>query len=145
MTAPLFEIRDLKARILTLQGAVRVVDGVSLKIEEKQSVGLLGESGCGKTSLIYAMLGYFSIVHRFKQAAITKGRLMASPDYQFSPEEWEQAVSGQALYRGRDLLAMTDTERARIMGRYISYIPQGLQGALNPQFSIGYQTGEALE
>jgi oligopeptide/dipeptide ABC transporter ATP-binding protein len=141
----LLEIENLKAQILTVQGAVKVVNGVSLEIKRKECLGLLGESGSGKTSLILAALGYFGIIHRTKQAAITKGRVTAAPDKGFSPEEWNKAVSGRVLYQGVDFLELDQSERARYMGSHISYVPQGLQGALDPMFSIGEQTGESLE
>ncbi|MCK4829851.1 ABC transporter ATP-binding protein, partial [bacterium] len=142
---PLFEVQHLRAEISTIKGKVKAVDDASMIIREKECVGLLGESGSGKTSLIHAALGYFGILHRFKQAAITKGRLLPVPDKQFTPEDWKKGVSGKSLYRGIDLLSLSDSERARYMGSHISYIPQGLHGALSPINSIGEQTGDVLE
>jgi oligopeptide/dipeptide ABC transporter ATP-binding protein len=145
MQHPLFQLRNLHAQIQTTKGPLKVVDGVNLSITENECVGLLGESGCGKTSMIHAALGFFQVIHRFKQGAITKGRLLPIPDQQVSSDEWNQAVSGQSLYRGEDLLTMNQTKRARYLGSHISYVPQGLQGALDPIFSIGQQTQEPLE
>ena len=92
MSDQLFQLKDLQAQIQTTKGPMRVVDGVNLRIREKECVGLLGESGCGKTSLIHAALGFFHVVHRFKQGSITKGRLLPFPDRQVPSEAWDLSL-----------------------------------------------------
>ncbi|MHA2230297.1 MAG: ATP-binding cassette domain-containing protein, partial [Candidatus Thorarchaeota archaeon] len=68
MASQFFEIRDLCAHIPSSKGPIVTVDDVSLTLKEKECFGLLGESGCGKTSLLTAALGFFQISHRYKDA-----------------------------------------------------------------------------
>ncbi len=145
MPEPLLEIRNLRAFIPSSKGHLVVVDDVSFTLNEKECFGLLGESGCGKTSLITAALGLFQITHRYKDAKIQADWIYPYQLDYVEKEVWDTTVAGKVLYRGTDLLAMSEGERAHYLGSHISYVPQGLQGALSPIFSIGQQTGEPLE
>ncbi len=141
----LFQISNLRAFIPSTKGPMAIINGVSLEIQEGECFGLLGESGSGKTSLINASLGLFQITQRYLDA-----KIRSEWAYPFQLEYidrviWNSTVTGSVKYRGIELLSLTDSERARYLGSHISYIPQGLQGALTPVFSIGYQTGEPLE
>ncbi|MHA1948916.1 MAG: ABC transporter ATP-binding protein [Candidatus Thorarchaeota archaeon] len=142
---PRLEIKNLRAFVPSSKGNIIVVDDVSLSIQENECLGLLGESGCGKTSLIQAALGLFQISHRYNDAKIQEGLIFPYQTEFIDKEVWNTTVSGQVLYQGIDLLAINEKERARYLGSHISYIPQGLQGALTPIFSIGNQTSESLE
>ena len=121
------------------------MDDVSFSIQKSECLGVLGESGCGKTSLIKAALGLFQITHRYKDAKIQDGWLFPFQTEFIDKDVWSKTVSGEVLYHDIDLLNLSDKERARYLGSHISYIPQGLQGALTPIFSIGKQTSEPLE
>jgi peptide/nickel transport system ATP-binding protein/oligopeptide transport system ATP-binding protein len=145
MQDALFEISNLKALIPSSKGNIQVVDEVSLEVRESECLGVLGESGCGKTSMIHAALGLFQISHRYKDAKIQADWLLPVQTEFISKEEWNKTVSGEVTYRGVDLLKLNQKERAAYLGSHISYIPQGLQGALTPIFSIGDQTSEPLE
>jgi len=121
------------------------VDDVSLSISENECLGILGESGCGKTSLIKSALGLFQISNRYNDAKIQSDWIYPYQLEYINKDVWSKSVSGSVLYRGVDLLKLSETERARFLGKHISYVPQGLQGALTPIFSIGAQTSEPLE
>lgn len=142
---PLFEITNLRAHIPSTKGSIVAVDDVSLSIHEGECLGLLGESGCGKTSLIKAALGLFKISQRYNDAKIRSEWSFPVQTEYIDKDVWNETVSGEVFYQGIDFLALSDSERARFLGSHVSYIPQGLQGALTPIFSIGMQTSEPLE
>ena len=145
MQDSLFEIRNLRAFIPSSKGSIITVDDVSLSLEGNECLGILGESGCGKTSLIQAALGLFQITHRYKDAQTQPKWAFPYQTEYIDREVWSKTVSGEVLYRDVNLLNLHEKERARYLGSHISYIPQGLQGALTPIFSIGKQTSEPLE
>jgi oligopeptide/dipeptide ABC transporter ATP-binding protein len=113
------EVRDLRAYLYTRWGVVRAVDGVSFALREGETLGLVGESGCGKT-----MTG-LSLV-----------RLL--------PEPAGRIVGGQMLLEGEDLVSKSEAEMRAVRGRRVSMILQDPQTSLNPVFTIGDQILEAL-
>ena len=113
------EVRDLRAYLYTRWGVVRAVDGVSFALREGETLGLVGESGCGKT-----MTG-LSLV-----------RLL--------PEPAGRIVDGQVLLEGEDLVTKSEPEMRHVRGRRVSMILQDPQTSLNPVFTIGDQILEAL-
>ena len=113
------EVRGLRAYLHTRWGIVRAVDGVSFSLRAGETLGLVGESGCGKT-----MTG-LSIV-----------RLL--------PEPAGRIVEGQVLLDGEDLVTKSESEMRRVRGRRVSMILQDPQTSLNPVFTIGDQILEAL-
>ncbi|GAB4124064.1 MAG: ABC transporter ATP-binding protein [Roseiflexaceae bacterium] len=115
----LLEVRNLSAEFITPQGsAMRAVDGVSFALEAGQALGLVGESGCGKTTAMLAML-------RLLPAS---GRI----------------VSGEVLLDGEDLMALSTEELRQHRWRDMSIIFQGAMNALNPVRTIGSQLREAI-
>ncbi len=115
----LLEIRDLCIEFETDAGRVRVVDHVSLDVGAGKIVGLVGESGCGKTVSSLAVL-----------------RLLPSPP--------AQIVGGSIRFDGRDLLDMDFDELRRIRGRDIAMVFQDPLASLDPSFTVGYQVMEAI-
>ncbi len=115
----MLEVRDLRAYLYTRWGVVRAVDGVSFALGEGETLGLVGESGCGKT-----MTG-LSLV-----------RLL--------PEPAGRIVDGHVLLEGEDLVAKSEPEMRAVRGRRVSMILQDPQTSLNPVFTIGDQILEAL-
>jgi len=113
------ELRDLHAHLSTLWGVVRAVDGVSLTLREGETLGLVGESGCGKTMTALAIL-----------------RLLPRPA--------GRIVKGQILLEGEDLTAKSEREMRRVRGRRIAMILQDPQTSLNPVFTVGNQLVEAF-
>jgi oligopeptide/dipeptide ABC transporter ATP-binding protein len=113
------EVKDLHTYLYTRWGVVRAVDGVSFSLRQGETLGLVGESGCGKT-----MTG-LSLV-----------RLL--------PEPAGRIVQGQVLFEGEDLVTKSESEMRRVRGRRISMILQDPQTSLNPVFTIGDQLVEAL-
>jgi oligopeptide/dipeptide ABC transporter ATP-binding protein len=118
-TRPLLELRAFTVDFRRGDRWLRVVDGVDLSIAAGESVGLIGESGCGKSTTAGAVL-----------------RLV--------PAGTKARIHGSALYDGRDLLQLSPSEMRRIRGKEIALIPQDPLAALNPLFTIGAQVREAV-
>jgi len=115
----LLEIQDLHVRFHTAEGLVRAVEGVDLGVEQGEAVGLVGESGCGKSVTALSIL-----------------RLIPSPPGRIS--------SGRILLEGRDLLALDQEEMRRVRGRLVGMVFQEPMTSLNPVMSIGHQVAEPL-
>jgi oligopeptide/dipeptide ABC transporter ATP-binding protein len=109
----LLKVLDLTVHFPTYGGLVRAVEGVNLDVHEQEIVGLIGETGCGKTVTGYSLL-----------------RLVQPPG---------RIVRGQVVFRGRDLLSLSEREVRGIRGREISMIFQRPMSSLNPVFAIGDQ------
>ena len=119
MSEPLLEIKNLVTGFETESGLLKAVDGVSFTVPKGTCVGIVGESGCGKS--VTAM----SIV-----------RLL--------PQPMGKILDGQILFKGRDLVQAKETDMHGIRGRHIGVIFQEPMTALNPVHSIGRQIGESL-
>lgn len=119
MSAPLLEIKNLVTGFETESGLLKAVDGVSFTVPKGSCVGIVGESGCGKS--VTAM----SIV-----------RLL--------PQPMGKILDGQILFQGKDLVQAKDEDMHHIRGRHIGVVFQEPMTALNPVHSIGRQIGESL-
>ncbi len=117
--AGLIEIRNLRTSFFTPEGEMRAVDGVSFDIEEGKTMGLVGESGCGKSVTALSIM-----------------RLIPSPP--------GKVVGGQVFFRGRDLLKLNGEEMRKVRGNEISMVFQEPMTSLNPVFTIGNQIVEAI-
>jgi peptide/nickel transport system ATP-binding protein len=117
MERPLLEVRNLKVQFRLRRGRLTAVDEVSFSIHEKETLGIVGETGCGKSITALSILG-----------------LIPSP-----PGE---IVSGQILFEGEDLLKKNEREMEKIRGRQISMIFQEPMTSLNPSYTIGEQIAE---
>ena len=115
----LLEIKDLVTRFYTDEGVVHAVNGVSYDMEEGEMLGVVGESGCGKS------------VH-----ALSIMRLITD-----HPGKIE---SGEVIFSGRDLLKLSTTEMRSIRGAQIAMVFQDPMTSLNPVYTIGFQIMEAL-
>ena len=117
--ATVLEVRDLHTHFFLRRGVVKAVDGVSFSLRRGEVLGLVGESGCGKS-----------------MTALSLMRLL--------PRGGARTVRGQVLLNGQDLLAKTPREMREIRGQTISMILQDPQTSLNPVFTIGDQLREAI-
>ncbi|MBU2611598.1 MAG: ABC transporter ATP-binding protein [Chloroflexi bacterium] len=115
----LLEVSDLRTRFHTAEGTVFAVNGISLHIDEDETLAIVGESGCGKSVSMLSVL-----------------RLIPIP-----PGE---IVTGAAIYSGHDLFKYTEDEMEDIRGKEISMIFQDPMTSLNPVLTIGRQITEAL-
>src|SRR6266540_2073257 len=115
----LLEVRDLKTHFRTDDGIVKAVDGVSFSVEKGQTLGIVGESGCGKSVTCLTIMGLNA-----KRNTIS---------------------SGEALWKGKDLLTMKPGELRDIRGNDISMIFQDPMTSLNPVHTIGKQLVEAVQ
>lgn len=118
-SAPVLEVRNLHTHFFLRRGVVRAVDGVTFSLKRGEVLGLVGESGCGKSLTALSIL-----------------RLL--------PKEAARTVEGRVLLDGEDLLAMSPREMREVRGQRIAMILQDPQTSLNPVFSIGNQLHEAL-
>ena len=118
--ATLLDVRDLKTTFTTAAGLVRAVDGVSWDVQEGETVALVGESGCGKSVTALSIM-----------------QLVAPPTGRIE--------SGEIIYKGRDLLKLTEEQMRHVRGREIGMVFQEPMTSLNPVLSIGRQLTEGLE
>jgi oligopeptide/dipeptide ABC transporter ATP-binding protein len=116
---PLLSVEDLTVRFWTGRGIVHAVNGISFDIAPGETLGIVGESGCGKSVTSLALLGILPRAGR-----ITDGR---------------------AVFEGRDLVGMRDEELRKVRGRQIGMIFQDPMTSLNPVLTIGRQLREPLE
>jgi oligopeptide/dipeptide ABC transporter ATP-binding protein len=116
---PLLEVKDLNVRFDTDDGCVKAVDGVSFTINKGETIGIVGESGCGKSVTALAIM-----------------RLIPSPPGRIS--------GGRILLKGKDLLVKRESEMRGIRGNQIAMIFQEPMTSLNPVFTVGYQITEAI-
>jgi oligopeptide transport system ATP-binding protein len=118
--ASLLEVKDLETRFFTQDGVVHAVNGISYTLDQGQTLGIVGESGCGKSVSVLSVM-----------------RLIPQPP--------GQIVGGEVLFEGQDLLKMGANEIRRVRGNRIAMIFQDPMTSLNPVLTIGQQVGEALE
>jgi oligopeptide/dipeptide ABC transporter ATP-binding protein len=119
MDKVLLEVKNLRTYFHVKEGVAKAVDGVSFKLSEGETLGLVGESGCGKTVTSLSIL-----------------KLLDVP-----PAEYR---AGEIFFEGRDLLKAGEKEMRRVRGKTISMIFQEPMTSLNPVMSIGYQIEEVL-
>ena len=118
--APLLQIKDLRTSFFTDDGVVKAVDGVTYDVEEGETLGLVGESGCGKSVSALSIL-----------------RLIPTPP--------GKIVGGEVIFEGEDLLKVDEEQIRHIRGNQIAMIFQEPMTSLNPVLTIGRQLTEALE
>lgn len=119
MVKDLLEVKNLKTYFHTDEGVVKAVDDVSFKIKEKETLAVVGESGCGKSMTAMSIM-----------------RLV--------PKPIGKIEGGEIIFKGQDLLTMSNNEIRDIRGNEIALIFQEPMTSLNPVFTIGYQIGEVL-
>ena len=116
----LLDVRDLRTQFATQDGLVNAVNGVSFELDEGETLGIVGESGCGKSVTMLSIM-----------------RLIPQPPGRIS--------AGQILFHGTDLIKVSDDQMRRIRGHKIAMIFQDPMTSLNPVLTIGRQVSEALE
>lgn len=119
MSKPLLEVKNLKTYFYIEEGVVKAVDGLDLVLHERETLAIVGESGCGKSVTSLSIL-----------------RLVATPP--------GKIVDGEILFRNEDLLKKSEAQMQKIRGNEISMIFQEPMTSLNPVFKIGHQISESL-
>lgn len=117
---PLLELQNLKVKFKTQNGIVNAVNGISLSINPEETLGIVGESGCGKSVSMMSILGLI-------------------------PQPPGKIDSGVAQYKGVDLLKLSEDELRKYRASKISFIFQDPMTSLNPVLTIGKQISEPLE
>jgi peptide/nickel transport system ATP-binding protein len=115
----LLTVADLRVHLFTSRGVIPAVDGISFQLSAGQALGIVGESGCGKT-----------------MTALSVMRLLPSPP--------ARVVSGTIRFHDEDLLSMPDVRLREIRGGSMAMIYQDPQTSLNPVFTIGEQIAESV-
>jgi peptide/nickel transport system ATP-binding protein len=119
MSERLLDVKGLKTHFFTDEGVVRAVDGIDLHIDKGETLGIVGESGCGKTVTALSLM---------KLIPMPPGRI----------------VAGQMLYEGRDLVTLPPAQMRKVRGKQISMVFQEPMTSLNPVFTCGEQIAEAI-
>ena len=114
----LLEVIDLKTYFFTEEGVVKAVDGVDFEVYQGETLGIVGESGCGKSVTAFSIM-----------------RLLDYPG---------KTVEGEILFKGENLLRKSDDEMRKVRGKDIAMIFQEPMTALNPVLTVGFQISEAL-
>ncbi|MBA2383369.1 MAG: ABC transporter ATP-binding protein [Actinobacteria bacterium] len=115
----LLEVNDLSTHFFTREGVVRAVDGVSFAVEKGETLGIVGESGCGKSVTALSIMGLI-------------------------PKPPAKIVSGSVLFEGRDLTKLSEKKLEDVRGREIAMIFQDPMTSLNPTLTIGTQITETI-
>ena len=116
---PLLEVKDLATYFYTDEGIIKALDGISFSINEGEILGLVGETGCGKSVTATSIMG-----------------LIPSPP--------GKIVRGSILFKGKDLLSLSEQQMRRIRGKDIAMIFQDPASSLNPVLRVGFQVAEAI-
>src|SRR6476619_3660229 len=116
----LLQVNGLKTQFFTQDGVVNAVNGVSFHVDEGETLGIVGESGCGKS---------ISVLSVMRLIPIPPGKI----------------TDGEVNFQGRDLLKISDDEMRQIRGNKIAMIFQDPMTSLNPVLTINQQLSEALE
>ncbi|OUS68791.1 peptide ABC transporter ATP-binding protein [Paenibacillus sp. MY03] len=119
MPTPLLAINQLKTHFHTERGKVTAVNGVSFSVEQGEIIGIVGESGCGKSVMSQSIV-----------------RLLDHTD--------DISYEGEVLFDGRDLLRLSPAELRAVRGNDIAIVFQDPQASLNPVYTIGEQIGEVI-
>lgn len=114
----ILEVKDLKVHYMTRKGPAQAVDSISFSVEKNKTVGLIGESGCGKTTTARAIMKFV--------------------------KEPGKIVSGEIIFKDKDVLKMSDAELRAIRGSELTIVRQEAQNALNPVMNIGDQIAEVI-
>lgn len=117
-TNPVLEVKNLETTFFTKAGEFRAVNNVSYSIQKGQTLGIVGESGCGKSVTSYSLM-----------------RLIENPG---------RITKGQVLLNGRDLLQLSENQMEEVRGGEMAMIFQEPMTALNPVLTIGYQLDEQI-
>ncbi len=116
---PLLEVNDLRTHFFTREGTVRAVDGISFSVEKGKTLGIVGESGCGKSVTALSIMGLI-------------------------PKPPAKIVSGQVLFESQDLTKLSERQLEDVRGREIAMIFQDPMTSLNPTLTIGTQITETI-
>jgi oligopeptide/dipeptide ABC transporter ATP-binding protein len=115
----LLEVNDLRTHFFTREGTVRAVDGISFAVEKGKTLGIVGESGCGKSVTALSIMGLI-------------------------PKPPAKIVSGEVLFEGKDLTTYSEHKLEDVRGREIAMIFQDPMTSLNPTLTIGTQITETI-
>ena len=116
---PLLEVDNLQVEFSTERGVARAIDGVSFNVNEGETLGIVGESGCGKSVTSLSVMGLI-------------------------PQPPGRIVGGEIRFAGQDLTQLSDKAYRKLRGRDMSMIFQEPMTALNPVFTIGNQISDVL-
>ncbi|MHA1906389.1 MAG: ABC transporter ATP-binding protein [Candidatus Thorarchaeota archaeon] len=149
----ILRVENLSAYYTSTRGLVKAVEDVNFEVYEGEAVGIMGESGSGKSSVAMAILGIFEDVAKYGTSSgdesnrdLWRQRKEARKKGLTSKDIGKDlpGVEGKVWYRGKNLFTLSDKEYRKIRGAEITYVPQSTTKSLNPYTNIQLQTAEAL-
>jgi peptide/nickel transport system ATP-binding protein/oligopeptide transport system ATP-binding protein len=145
----LLSVNNLKTQFFTSQGTLKAVDGVSFRIRKGETVGIIGETGSGKTTIAFSILRLIPHIIETRSGVRSVPLLQRTGTkiFKLPPKvaSTGEIIDGEVWFKGKDIMRLSEEELHNIRGREISIVFQNPISSMHPLMTIGYQVGEPKE